>query len=94
MMNGKNEEANVWSWRTVAQLFGTHYKISEAPAKDGPAIMWRVNYYDRGTSPYPNHGEAQAVESPKDFIHKLRISLKELKRSPAVGPVNWKGFFA
>lgn len=31
-----------------------------------------------GTSPYPNHGEAQAAESPKDFIHKLRISLKEL----------------
>ena len=28
-----------------------------------------------GTSPYPNHGEAQAAESPKDFIHKLRISL-------------------
>lgn len=24
-----------------------------------------------GTSPYPNHGEAQAAESPKDFIHKL-----------------------
>ena len=31
-----------------------------------------------GTSPYPNHGEAQAAESPKDFIHKLRILLKEL----------------
>jgi four helix bundle protein len=34
-----------------------------------------------GTSPYPNHGEAQAAESPKDFIHKLRISLKELWES-------------
>jgi len=43
--------------------------------------MWRVNYYDRGTSPYPNHGEAPAVESPKDFIHKLRISLKELREA-------------
>jgi len=43
--------------------------------------MWRVNYYDRGTSPYPNHGEAQAVESPKDFIHKFRISLKELREA-------------
>jgi hypothetical protein len=31
-----------------------------------------------GISPYPNYGEAQAAESPKDFIHKLRISLKEL----------------
>ncbi len=34
-----------------------------------------------GTSPYPNHGEAQAAESPKDFVHKLRISLKELRET-------------
>ena len=34
-----------------------------------------------GTSPYPNHGEAQAAESSRDFIHKLRISLKELRES-------------
>ena len=34
-----------------------------------------------GTSAYPNHGEAQAAESPRDFIHKLRISLKELRET-------------
>ena len=34
-----------------------------------------------GTSAYPNHGEAQAAESPKDFIHKFRISLKELRET-------------
>jgi len=34
-----------------------------------------------GTSPYPNHGEAQAAESPSDFIHKLSICLKELRES-------------
>ncbi len=34
-----------------------------------------------GTSPYPNHGEAQAAESPRDFIHKLSISLKELRET-------------
>ena len=34
-----------------------------------------------GTSPYSNHGEAQAAESPKDFIHKLPISLKELRET-------------
>jgi len=34
-----------------------------------------------GTSPYPNHGEAQGAESPKDFIHKLRICLKELRET-------------
>ena len=34
-----------------------------------------------GTSAYPNHGEAQAAESTKDFVHKLSISLKELRES-------------
>ncbi len=34
-----------------------------------------------GTSPYPNHGEAQAAESTKDFVHKLRVSLKELRET-------------
>lgn len=31
-----------------------------------------------GTSPYSNHGEAESAESPEDFIHKLKICLKEL----------------
>lgn len=30
-------------------------------------------------SPALNYGEAQAAESPEDFIHKLRVVLKELK---------------
>ena len=34
-----------------------------------------------GTSPAPNYGEARGAESPKDFIHKLRIVLKELIES-------------
>jgi four helix bundle protein len=34
-----------------------------------------------GTSPLPNHGEAQAAESRKDFVHKLSICLKELRES-------------
>ena len=34
-----------------------------------------------GTSPYLNHGEAQAAESKKDFVHKMRICLKELRES-------------
>ena len=34
-----------------------------------------------GTSPLPNHGEAQAAESRKDFVHKMRICLKELRES-------------
>ncbi|NIN72738.1 MAG: four helix bundle protein [Gemmatimonadetes bacterium] len=34
-----------------------------------------------GTSPAPNYGEAQAAESRKDFIHKLKVCLKELRES-------------
>jgi four helix bundle protein len=33
------------------------------------------------TSPYGNHGEVEAAESRKDFVHKLRICLKELKET-------------
>jgi four helix bundle protein len=32
-----------------------------------------------GTSPYSNHGEAESAESSDDFIHKLKICLKELR---------------
>lgn len=34
-----------------------------------------------GTSALPNHAEAQAAESRRDFIHKLRICHKELRES-------------
>ena len=34
-----------------------------------------------GTSPAPNYAEARAAESGKDFIHKLKIVLKELNES-------------
>lgn len=34
-----------------------------------------------GTSPAANYGEAQAAESRKDFIHKLKVGLKELRET-------------
>jgi four helix bundle protein len=34
-----------------------------------------------GTSPLPNHGEAQAAESRADFVHKMGICLKELRET-------------
>ncbi len=34
-----------------------------------------------GTSPLPDHGEAQAAESREDFVHKISICLKELRES-------------
>jgi four helix bundle protein len=34
-----------------------------------------------GTSAALNYGEAQAAESRRDFIHKLKVCLKELRES-------------
>jgi four helix bundle protein len=34
-----------------------------------------------GTSPALNYGEVQGAESPKDFLHKLKICLKELRET-------------
>ena len=34
-----------------------------------------------GTSPLSNHSEVEAAESRKDFLHKLRICLKELRET-------------
>ena len=34
-----------------------------------------------GTSPAPNYGEAQDAESRSDFIHKVKIILKELRET-------------
>jgi len=34
-----------------------------------------------GTAGGPNYAEARAAESKKDFVHKMAISLKELRES-------------
>ena len=34
-----------------------------------------------GSSPALNYGEAQSAESPNDFIHKLKVVLKEIRES-------------
>ena len=34
-----------------------------------------------GISPAPNYAEARSAESPNDFIHKLKIVLKELNET-------------
>lgn len=34
-----------------------------------------------GTSPCGNHGEAEEPESKEDFIHKMKVCLKELRET-------------
>ncbi len=57
-----------------------------------------------GTSPAPNYGEAQSAESSRDFVHKMKIALKELRetnvwlkiieRKPLCEPERMKGISA
>ena len=56
-------------------------KLSEAlpDTKAGKHVSSQV--LRSGTSPAPNYGEAQSAESPADFIHKLKIALKELRET-------------
>ena len=45
-------------------------------------INWVAGQIVRcGTSPAPNYGEAQGAESRADFVHKMKICLKELRET-------------
>jgi len=47
-----------------------------------------------GTSPALNYGEAQAAESKADFIHKMKICLKELRETIVnLKIIKRKGYF-
>ncbi len=56
-------------------------KLSEAlpDTKAGKHISLQV--LRSGTSPAPNYGEAQSAESKGDFVHKLKVALKELRET-------------
>ncbi len=57
-------------------------KLCEAlPTKMVGATHIRGQLVRSGTSPAPNYGEARGAESQKDFVHKLKIVLKELNES-------------
>ena len=56
-------------------------KVSESLPKSRTGNHIAGQLLRCGTSPAPNYGEAQGAESRSDFIHKMKICLKELKES-------------
>ncbi len=53
---------------------------------DHPAETKAGNYYAgqiirSGSSPALNYGEAQIAESKRDFVHKMKVCLKELRET-------------
>jgi len=54
--------------------------VDEMPkTKSGNTISNQI--IRSGTSPALNYGEAQSAESMKDFIHKMKVVLKELRET-------------
>jgi len=56
-------------------------RLTEALAKTRVGNHIAGQILRSGTSPAPNYGEAQSAESRPDFIHKMKICLKELRET-------------
>jgi four helix bundle protein len=56
-------------------------KLSEHLSKDLTGKHISSQLLRSGTSVAANYGESQSAESRADFVHKLRLSLKELRET-------------
>lgn len=64
-------------------------KLIEQLPRDPGARVLSKQLARSCTSVALNYGEAQANESPKDFIHKMSICLKELRESQICLKIIW-----
>lgn len=56
-------------------------RLTKAMEKSAASQHLAQQLLRAATSPYANHGEAEAAESRDDFIHKLSICHKELRET-------------
>ena len=56
-------------------------KLSESLPETRAGKHVSLQILRSGTSPAANYGEAQSAESKADFVHKLKIALKELRET-------------
>ena len=56
-------------------------KVCTALPKSPEGRRIRGQLVRSGTAPAPNYAEGRGAESTKDFIHKLKICLKELNET-------------
>ena len=61
----------------AVSIIGVAERLPKSPA--GNHIAGQL--IRSGTSPAANYGEAQSAESRKDFVHKMKLALKELRES-------------
>jgi four helix bundle protein len=55
--------------------------IAESLPKTAVGLQLSGQMIRSSTSAALNYGEAQCAESPKDFIHKIKVILKELRET-------------
>ena len=74
-MNKKDLETRLINFAVlIVQIVETMQQTKAANHLSGQLLR-------SGTSPALNYGEAQSGESRRDFIHKIKIVLKELRES-------------
>jgi len=56
-------------------------KIADALPRSATGTHIASQPLRSGTSPAPNYAEARSAESRADFIHKLKVALKELNET-------------
>lgn len=55
--------------------------LSESLPKTPAALHIGKQLFRSGSSPALNYGEAQSAESKADFVHKMKICIKELRET-------------
>lgn len=73
----KGDNIQEWLINFAVQIIKLTAKLPKTPA--GRHVAGQI--LRSGTSPAPNYGEARSAESSNDFIHKLKVALKELNET-------------
>jgi four helix bundle protein len=76
----KNEQANDLEQRLVQFAIEIVKLVGDLP-QNAQIKHIGVQILRSGTAAAPNYGEARGAESRADFVHKLKIALKELNET-------------
>ena len=80
-MSSKNANANQALEERLIEFASRIIELVESLPKTPAAKHMGSQLLRSGTAPALNYGEAQSAESPEDFLHKMKICLKELRET-------------
>ena len=80
-INSEYYRKEIWPWRKTDQLCQwLHWRFRKF-TKNSCRQSHSVTMVRSATSPALHYGEAQSAESRNDFIHKMKVCLKELRET-------------